>query len=64
MTGVRTGQYRHIKSGTEYGCLGECKVKINGDWVNGVVYLKHGNIFVRELAEFEQKFERIGDTCA
>ena len=54
-------RYIHIKTGNEYTVLGPCKVKINGEWKEGVEYVRDGvnEKFIREKEEFNLKFEPV-----
>jgi len=53
----RSGQYTY--KGIEYGSLGDCKLKLDGDWVDAVVYCKEGRLYVRLVKDFDSKFVEI-----
>ena len=58
---------KHNKTGNLYQILDdECKAKINGEWVNAVIYQgadkETGNMksFVREKSDFDSHFTEVG----
>ena len=53
----RIGSYSY--KGKDYESLGECKMKLDGDWVDGVVYIKSNQLYVRLAKDFDEKFELI-----
>lgn len=54
---------QHIRTGVIETVIGDCKIKMNGIWVDGVIY--QGNdrytgkltTFVRERSDFEKEFK-------
>lgn len=56
--------YIHNKSGEEYIVVGESLIKCNGEWVDGVDYIKSGvkKKFRRTKAEFDEKFTKVDDS--
>lgn len=54
---------QHIRTGVIETVIGDCKIKMNGVWVDGVIY--QGNdrytgkltTFVRERSDFEKEFK-------
>ena len=56
---------RHIKSGVIETIVGTAKVKVNGEWCDGVIYEgkdRHTGVdmtFVRVREDFENEFEVI-----
>jgi len=46
---------------TKYELVGNARIKINGQWIEGYVYrsIKTGQHFVREKEDFESKFKTI-----
>lgn len=53
----RIGKYSY--KGKQYDCLGEAKIKLEGDWVEGVVYIRESQLYVRLVKDFDSKFELI-----
>lgn len=53
---------KHEKTGAVETIVGKCKIKINGEWVDGVIYEgedRHTGepmVFVRELNDFNENF--------
>ena len=53
---------KHEKKGAVETIVGKCKIKINGEWVDGVIYEgedRHTGepmVFVRELNDFNENF--------
>lgn len=45
--------------GNEYDYNGVCKVKVDGSWVDAVMYSRDGHTYVRELLDFMIKFKCI-----
>jgi len=46
-----------------YVILSECRVKIDGNWVDGVLYINEdlsAGPFVRVKSEFDEKFRLMG----
>jgi hypothetical protein len=56
-------KFRHYKNGNLYQPVDTCKIQENGIWILGIIYKQVGEdmLFVRSLAEFNCKFEEIGD---
>jgi len=52
------GYYKNIKTSKVYAVIGLCKIKSKEDWVNGIMYLRNGEIFCRLKSEFDRKFSR------
>jgi hypothetical protein len=55
------GTYKHIRTGNLYSVLNTCQTKIGGEWFDGVVYVsaEHGGeLFVRTVKQFNEKFEK------
>jgi hypothetical protein len=49
--------YLHKGTGGEYVYLGEVKVKVSGDWKDGVLYqAKNNQCYVRLKENFEKAF--------
>lgn len=53
----------HLKTGNEYRLYQLCKAKINGEWVDVVIYmsLKDGEIYVREYNDFILNFKTLSE---
>lgn len=54
--------YIHTKTGNLYLALYTCKVKINGEWVEGMAYRRakfDGELFVRSKEDFDKNFQKI-----
>ena len=46
--------------GRTYSLFGNCKIKAGqGYWIDGIVYLGDGQMYVREIADFESKFKKV-----
>jgi hypothetical protein len=57
-------QYRNKKTGDVYLLENACRVKIDGEWVDGIVYSntnKLREVFVRTKNDFFSSFEEIID---
>lgn len=58
--------YIHLKSGERYFFQGECMMKVNDVWVEGVFYVKQSEIklgdpwkfYVRAKKDFYKKFQK------
>ena len=57
----------HLRTHTQETVVGECKIKINGEWVNGIIYKgvdRYTNepmTFVREINDFENEFMLVSE---
>jgi len=51
--------WRHYNNNKDYKVIDYCKVQINDEWVEGVVYcaMDHDSKYVRPIDEFIEKFE-------
>lgn len=49
----------YFKKGTKqkYGVIGDCQIRIDNQWVKGVVYLREGKTYARLKKDFDSKFE-------
>lgn len=56
-----TGYYQHDKNKATYAAIGSCRIKNGDDWSDGVVYMQHQNIFVRDREDFLKTFNRVSD---
>lgn len=64
--------FQHDNSGNTYHVMAEVKLKVDGTWIDGVLYAPCGwnaskeDIFVRTRYDFRQKFSvvKCGDTPA
>jgi hypothetical protein len=56
--------YIHKESGDEYIVVGDSLIKYNGEWVDGVDYIKPGvkKKFRRTKEEFNEKFTKVDDS--
>ena len=50
--------YTHTRTGNRYTHLSTCKIKINDKWVEGVIYLRDGKMYVRTKGDFEIAFKK------
>jgi len=48
----------HVKSENEYAVIRSCQVKMDGDWVHGIIYQKEQKVYVRPMEDFVKKFVR------
>jgi hypothetical protein len=53
------GYFEHKKTLGKYAAIGSCRIKIKEKWVDGVVYMQHQNIFVRDRKDFLESFQRV-----
>lgn len=55
--------YIHTKTGNRYRIIQECLVKIDGTWVDGVVYINDhtGEMYVRSLIDFTKNFKTLAE---
>ena len=64
MTANKNDRFKHIKTGNVYIVISTTKMKID-EWVAGVIYtredVEYGDLYTRELKDFESKFEKIYD---
>jgi hypothetical protein len=64
MTVNKNDRFKHIKTGNVYIVISTTKMKI-GEWIPGVIYTRedvdYGELYTRELKDFETKFEKIYD---
>ena len=57
----------HLKPQVQEIVVGECKIKFNGEWVNGIIYKgidRYTNepmTFVREINDFENEFMLVSE---
>lgn len=52
--------YKHLKTGNKYGKLRDCKIKVNGEWKEGIIYCDiRMNVYVREKSDFESHFKQV-----
>ena len=52
--------YKHYRNKKTYLVEDFCKIQVNGEWVDAVIYSDEAdNKFVRSLSEFEEKFEEV-----
>ena len=60
----KNDRFKHIKTGNVYVIISTTKMKI-GEWTPGVIYTRedvdYGELYTRELKDFETKFEKIYD---
>jgi hypothetical protein len=60
----KNDRFKHIKTGNVYIVISTTKMKID-EWVAGVIYTRedddYGELYTRELKDFETKFEKIYD---
>lgn len=58
---IKKGIYCHIKSGNFYEVFGRPQMKVNEEWVDGVIYtsLSDRKTYVRTQVDFYNKFEPI-----
>lgn len=60
---IKGSKVKHIKTEVVETIVDVCKVKINGEWTDGVVYTGEDRytgkpmVFVRTLEEFIREFE-------
>lgn len=57
-------QYRHIKTGDVYAVHDSCKIKIDDNWVEGIIYFNVNNtreLFVRTEQNFSDSFKEVFD---
>jgi len=55
-------KYKHEKSGIIYTLVDYALMKLGEDWVECVIYKsEHGNNFVREKTDFNNKFTLVKD---
>lgn len=59
--GIKKGIYCHIKSGNFYEVFGRPQMKVNEEWVDGVIYasLSDRKAYVRTQVDFSTRFQRI-----
>jgi hypothetical protein len=49
--------YKHYKNQKDYETIDYCKMQVNGEWLEAVIYKSvDGDLYVRALADFEEKF--------
>jgi hypothetical protein len=55
--------YVHTKTGNKYRIIQECLVKIDGTWVDGVIYINDhtGEMYVRSLIDFTKNFKTLAE---
>jgi len=54
-----SGQYINRLNKLQYGVIGECILKSrNCDWIDGVIYIRGGQLYCLERIEFELTFDR------
>jgi hypothetical protein len=52
--------YRHDKSGNVYTVVDFALLKVDGEWVDCVIYKNYGDdFFVRKKTDFDQKFSKV-----
>ena len=59
-------RYIHYRNRKTYIVFDFCKIQINDEWVNAVIYYLEKNpsmLFCRELTEFRAKFQKIQNHC-
>lgn len=57
---MKKGMYKHIRTGNLYSVIQSAKVKIGGEWFDGVLYVSAetpGELFCRTEKQFKEKFE-------
>lgn len=60
---VNNNKVQHIRTGVIETVIGDCKIKMNGVWVDGVIYQGNDRFtgklttFVRERSDFEKEFK-------
>ena len=55
----RDSTFVHIKTGNKYAVYLRCKIKQNGNWTDGIIYHKLGDIdtlYVRDEVDFITSF--------
>lgn len=53
-------KYKYKKTGNIYSYNGVCRYKdSNGQWIDGVMYERDRHIYVREITDFFEKFEKL-----
>lgn len=51
-------EYIHYRNKKSYITLNYCKMQTNNIWLDSIIYKnEEGEIFVRELSDFENKFK-------
>lgn len=58
---IKKGIYCHIKSGNFYEVFGKPQMKVNGEWIDGVIYasLSDRKAYVRTQVDFRTRFQPI-----
>ncbi len=52
--------YKHYKNGKDYETIDFCKMQTNNEWLEAVLYRgSDGNLYVRELKDFADKFTKV-----
>ena len=54
-------KYTHNATGRLYLVIGKCKIKINNQWIDGILYFDaKDNYYVRTTEDFNSKFTAQG----
>ena len=49
-------KYKHYRNNKIYTILDKCKIQINDEWVDAIIYTDGNLKFVRSEVEFKEKF--------